>query len=133
MHDHDIGSLHRDDDIHELLLNKNPQELHHALDHTCGRVAVAAHDAVAERAVIHTQTHSGAMFTAHGDKGQQFVMNAVQFGLVFLVGIIQLLERAGRINKVAGVDADAFTHAGCSQRCLGVEMDVGNEGNVAVM
>ena len=132
-HDHDIGSLHRDDDIHKLLLHKDTQELHHALDHTSSRVAIAAHDAVAERAVIHAQTHSSTMFTAHGDKGQQFVMYAVQFSLVFLVGIIQPLERAGRIDKVAGVDADAFTHTGCRQRCLGVEMNVGNEGNVAVM
>ena len=69
-HDHDIRRLHRNHHVHEFFLDKHPQEFHHALDHACRSVAIAAHDAVAQRAVVYAQAQCGVVLTAHGEQWQ---------------------------------------------------------------
>ena len=130
-HDDDVGCLHRNHYIHELFLDKHAQELHHALDHTGRRVAVAAHDAVTQRAVVHTQAHSRVVVAAHLDKGQQRLTHALELGVILFLGKFKLLECACRIHKVSRVDAYTLTHLGGSKRCLGIEVDVGNQRDVA--
>ena len=60
-------------------------------------------------------------------------MDSLQFGGIFLIGIFQLLESACRIDKVARIDAYTFTHRGRGQCRLRVEVDVGNEWDVAAL
>ena len=47
-HDDDVGCLHRDDHVKEILFDKHPEEFHHTLDHSLCGVAVSAHDAVTQ-------------------------------------------------------------------------------------
>ena len=132
-HDDDIGCLHRNHHVHELLLDKHAQELHHALDHPGSRIAVAAHDAVAQRTVVHAQAHCRVALAAHLDKGQQRLTHALELGVILFLGVLQLLECACRIYKVPRVDAHTLTHLGGSKCRLGVEMDVGNQRNIAAV
>ncbi|CRH71849.1 Uncharacterised protein [Chlamydia trachomatis] len=89
------------------------------------------HDAVAQATVIHSQSHGSAMTLAQVDKGHQCVANALQLDLVFLGRVGEAFELAGRVDKVAGIDAHLVGHFGCLKSGLGVEMNVGNERHVA--
>ena len=132
-HDGHVRGLHRDDNIHESLINKYPEKFHHTLDHAGSSVAIAAHDAVAERAVVHTQPDGGVVLTANGDKGQQGLTDASQLGLILLIAVFQLLESARRVHKVSWVDAHALAHRCRRKGSLGIEVDIGNQRDVAVL
>ena len=114
-----------------MLLDKHPQKLHYRLNHAGGGVAVAAHDAVAQRTVVHAQAHGGVVLAADVDKRHECIVYALQLMVIFLVGIRQCLELAGRVNEVAGIDAHLVSDGGSGKCSLGVEMNVGNERHVA--
>ena len=86
-HHHGVGGFDADDDIQELLLHAHAQELHARLHDAGGRVAIARHDAVGERAVVHADAHGGAMLTADVEEGHEAVLNLAELGGVLLVGI----------------------------------------------
>ena len=103
-HYHDIACLDGDDDIEEVVGDGYAQKLHGALYHSGGGVAIAAHDAVAEASVVHTDTDCGVVGTARVEKRYKSVLYAAQFSGVFCVGIFELAECASRIYEIAGVD-----------------------------
>ena len=52
-HHHHIAGFHRDDHIVKILGHKHAPEFHHTLHHALWSVAITAHDAVAERPMVH--------------------------------------------------------------------------------
>ena len=77
--------------------------------------------------MVHADAYSRLVLAAYLQEGQQALFDALQLSLVLLVGVFQLLERAGRIDVVAGIDAHLLAvlcgHVGHT----GVEVNVGHE------
>ena len=55
--------------------------------------------------MIHTDAHSGLVLLTDADKGNETLVKAFQLGSIFIVGVLQMLERSGWINVIAWVDA----------------------------
>ena len=54
-----------------------------------------------------------------------------EFGLVFLLGIVDMFEFARRVYVVAGVDTHLLHYLCCRISHIGLKMDVRNQGNSA--
>ena len=127
---HHDDSVRRLDAYHyvvELFLLADAQKLHAALDDAFRRVAVARHDAVGERTVVHADAHRCVVFAANIEEGHEAVFQFLEFVGILRVGILNLLEHARRVYVVARV----YAHLLCVQRShvshVGVEVNVGNE------
>ena len=83
--------------------------------------------------MVHAQANRRVVLAAHGDERQQGLADAAQLGGVLLIGVFQLLEGACRVHKVARIDAHTLAHLGCGECCLWIEVDVGNQGDVAAI
>ena len=105
-------------------------ELQGALDHAERRVAVAVHDAVAERAVVGADADRDATFFTEEDQRREGFADALQLGGVLLVGVLLDGELLG-VREVARIDADFFHPARGFHGGVGFEVDVGHEGHVA--
>ena len=130
-HDHHIAGFHADDHIVKVFGDKHTQELHHAFHHASRSVAIAAHDAVAQRTVVHPQPNGGAMLAANLDERQQRVADFLDFGAILLIGVGELLEGACRVYKIAGIDAHLVGESRCRKGCTWIEMDVGHQRHIA--
>ena len=126
-HDHRVGGLDTDDDIVELLSLEDAEELHATFNDTFRGVAIARHDAVAQRTVVHTDTDGRMMFLADLDEGKKFFLDLLQFFGIFRIGIFQMLERPSGVDVIAGIDAHLLTIEGSDIRCVGREMDIGHQ------
>ena len=129
-HDNGVAGLDGDDHVGKLLGHADAQELHARLYHALGCVAIAAHDAIAERTVIHADADGCVVLLTDVEKGYQ--LGAYLFNLVriLLIGVGELLEGAGGVDIVAGVDAHLL---GIERRHIGhagIEVHVGHEGGV---
>ena len=126
-HDDGVRRLDAYHHVVELLLLADAQKLHAALDDAFRRVAVARHDAVGERTVVHADAHRRVVFAADIEEGHEAVLQLLELVGILRVGILNLLEHARRVYVVARVDA----HLLCVQRShvshVGVEVNVGNE------
>ena len=65
------------------------------------------------------------MFTADGEQLFEALFQACEFGGIFLVGVFQMLERAGRVDIVARIDAHFLHDAGRHVGHFRIEMHVG--------
>ena len=126
-HYHRVARLDGDHYILEVFTLADAQKLHAALHDACRRVAIARHDAVGERTVVHSDAHGSVVLTADIEKRHELLLYLLQFLGIFLVGIFQFLECARRVNIVSGI----YTHLLCIQRryigYMRIEMHVGNE------
>ena len=130
LHHHNrIGSLDAHDDIAELLPHTNPQELHAAFHDSRRRIAIAGHNAVGQRTVVHADTQGGAMLTADSEKLQEAGLKPHELGTIFLFGICHMLETPRRINVVAGIDAHLLNNCCGGIRDGGIEVYVGHKGD----
>jgi hypothetical protein len=130
--DHDLGirGLHREHDLLVGVRLGDAEELEGALDHTERRVAVAVHDAVAQRAVIGADAEGAAEGFGAEDERSERVVEALEFDVV--VGIRVLADGEFLfVGVVARIDADFFHVLDGLHRGGGEEMDVGDERNVA--
>ena len=132
-HHHRVRSLDGNHHVGETLSHKHTQELHHALHHSGRRVAVTAHDAVAERAVIHAKAHRRAMFAAQSNERHQGVANLRQFGNVFLVGEREFLERASYIDKITRIDTHLVGSDSRSKGSARIEMNVSHQRQLVAL
>ena len=67
------------------------------------------------------------MLFADVDERHEPVIDFLKFGLVFLIGVFQMFESAGRIDIVAWIDA-YFLGIACSYvGYIGIEMDISHE------
>ena len=126
-HDLRVGGFDGDDHIAELLFHTHTEKFHAALHDALRRVAVAAHDAVGERAVVHADAQRGVVLAADVEEADKPLFQPCQFGGVFLVGVFQLLELAGGVDVVARVDAHLLHNGGGHVGHVGVEVDIGHE------
>ena len=129
-HHYGVRCLDADDDIIKVLAHTYAKELHTRFYDAFGGVAISAHDTVAQGAVVHSDAYGGAIFTTDVQEGYEPVFDLLQFGGIFLVGILQILELPRCIDIVAGVDAHFLTIARRDVGHGGVEVHVGHEGHV---
>ena len=92
---------------------ENAQKLHTALHNTLRGVAIARHDAVAERTVVDADANSSMVLLTDIDKRHQLVLYLLQFLGIFGIGVLQMLERAPGIDIVARIDAYLFAILRC--------------------
>ena len=128
LHHHDgVAGFDGDDHVVEPLALADTQELQTAL-HDAGRcVAVARHDTIRQRAVVHTDADGGVVLLTDVEKRYKPLINFPQFGLILLVGIFQLFERTCRIDIVSRVHAHLLAIAGCHIGDVRIEMHVGDQ------
>ena len=124
-----VAGLHRENQLVIVLLAADLGELYGTLGHALGGVAVARHDALAEGTVVGADAHGGAMGLANLYQARHFIADALQFVVVLLVGEMGLAGIA--VGVVAGVDAHLFYYGGSHFGGLGVEVDVGHQGDGA--
>ena len=105
-HHHGVAGLDGDDHVHEIVSHTDAQELHATLHDALGSVAIARHDAVGERTVVHTYAHRRTVLAANLEEGKQACLYLLQFLGILLVGVLQLLELTCGIHIVAGVDTN---------------------------
>ena len=109
---------------------RDPRELERALHHAERRVAVAIHDAVRKRPVICANAHGDSARLAQLDKRRKPLADPIQLRRVLFVGVFADLEFF-RVGVVARIDAH-FLHPFCRfHRCVGLEMDVGDDRHIA--
>ena len=87
------------------------------------RVAVAIHDAVAQRAVVGADAQAAFQADAFQHERREFFLNALQLGGVLLVRVF-LGRKFFRVGVVAGIDAHDFNPLHRFHRGFGLEMDV---------
>ena len=114
----------------EAVFPADAGELQRAFHHAQRRIAVAVHDAVAEGTVVGPDTHGTAEAFAFEDERGEALLDARQFGGVGLVGVF-LDGELLRVGVVAGIDADLLDPLHRFHRGVRLEMDVGDDGDVA--
>src|SRR5436305_594720 len=103
-----------------------PQKLHSALYHTHRGIAIAAHNTVAEAAMISAYAHSSAVFLTYFYKRCKAFPDAVNFFTVFSIGIFKQLKLLF-INIIARINAYFFHDTGCYFGCVRCKMYIGNK------
>ena len=126
-HDLRVAGFDGEDDIAELLIHRHAQKLHTTLHHARRRVAVARHDAVAEAAVVDTDAQGRVVLLADIEQADKPLTQTLQFGSILLVGVVDVLEHARRVNVVTRVDTHFLHPLRCQIRHVRVEMHVGDE------
>ena len=126
-HDDRVRRLDAYHYVVELFLLADAQKLHTALDDAFRRVAVARHDAVGERTVVHADAHRCVVFAADVEEGHEAVLQFLEFVGILCVGILNLLEHARRVYVVARVHAHLLCVQSSHVSHVGVEVNVGNE------
>ena len=76
--------------------------------------------------MVDANAHGGVVLLTDIDEGHELRLYLLQFGSVLLVGVLQMLERAARVDVVAGVDAHLLAVLGSDVGSMCGEMDVGH-------
>ena len=131
--DHDLGvaGLHGEDEVVVGVLAGDAGELDGAFDHAGGGVAEAVHDAVGEGAVVGADAHGDLASLADFDEGLEGFVDTGEFLVVLVVSVFADGEFLF-IGEVAGIDADFLDPLGGLDGGVGLEVDVGDEGDVAL-
>ena len=93
------------------------QKFHRTFYHADRRVAIAAHDAVAQRAVVGANAHGCAILFTNLYKRRKALANAVYFGSIFAVGIFYEVKLLF-VDIVTRVYAHFFYQAGGNLCCI---------------
>ena len=129
-HHNGVRGLDGDHHIVELFTSADTQKLHTTLHDTRRRVAIARHDTVGQRTVVHTDTHSGMMLLADIQEGYQLMLDLLQLGSIFLIGIFQMLEGTTGIDVVTRIDTHLLTVHGRYVGGMGREVHIGHQGGL---
>ena len=86
-HHHRVRGLDRNHHVVKMHLGANTQKFHATLHDARRCVAVAAHDAVRQAAVVHPDAHSRAVGATNVEQLHKAIFQARQFGGIFLVGV----------------------------------------------
>ena len=113
-----------------MLSLADAQKLHAALHDALGRVAVARHDAVRERPVVHADANGRLVLAAEVEERHQPSLDFLQFLGIFLVRVVDFVEFPRRIDVISGVDAHLVGIACGHVGHVRVEMHVGHDGRV---
>src|SRR5690606_2440750 len=82
-----VARLHAKDYLVVIFISRYAQKLHSAFHHTDGGIAIAAHDAVAERTMIGADAHGGAILFANLNQWCEPLADAIDFFGVLRVGV----------------------------------------------
>ena len=104
-------------------------KLKRALHHAQRRVAVAVHDAVAERAVVGADTQCAVARFAFLDERRELGLDASQLVGVLLVGVFADIEFFG-VGVVAGVDAHHLAPFHRFKSGVRLEVNVGDHRHI---
>ena len=80
--------------------------------------------------MVDTDADGSVVLFADIDKGHELGLNLLQFLLIFLVSVLQMLKSAARVNVVARVNSHLLTVLCGNVGGVGCEMDVGHQGLV---
>ena len=128
-HDLRIAGFHAQDNVVIGFIAGNAQEFHRTLDHAHGRIAIPAHDAVAQGAMIGTDTHRRAVLPTDADQGRESFPDPVDLFLIVGIGVFYEFELL-LIDVIARVDSD-FLHDACSDlRGIRCEVYIGYQRGV---
>ena len=100
-HDLRVARFHRKDESVIIEIARDAGELERALDHAERRVAVAIHDAIAERAVVRADAHGDPALLAQPNEWRKSLPDSLQLGRILFVGVFDDLEllRVGVIAR----------------------------------
>ena len=76
--------------------------------------------------MVHADADCRMVFLTYTDKRYEFLFNLLQFSGVLLVGVLQVLEGAARVNVVSRIDAHLLAVLGCHVGGMSREVDVGH-------
>ena len=124
-----VAGLHRELEIVEVAIARDAGELQSALHHAQRRVAVAVHDAVAERAVVGADTQRAIARFALVDEWRELGLNTLQLACVLFVGVFADVEFFG-VGIVAGVDAHHLAPLHRLECGVRLKMNVGHDRHV---
>ena len=113
----------------EVAIARDAGELQSALHHAQRRVAVAVHDAVAERAVVGADTQRAVARFALVDEWRELGLNTLQLACVLFVGVFADVEFFG-VGIVAGVDAHHLAPLHRLECGVRLKMNVGHDRHV---
>ena len=126
-HNDSVAGLDRDDHIGELLGHADAQELHARLHHTLGRVAIATHNAVAERAVVHADADGRVVLLTYIKEGHQLGAYLLNLLSILLISVGELLEGACRVHIVTRIDAHLLGIKSRHVSYASIKVHVGHE------
>ena len=126
-HDNRVRGLNRNHDIGKVFIPADTQKFHTRGNHAFGSVAIAAHDPVGQRTVVHADADGGSVCFADVKKWNETVAYLLQFCGIFLIGIFQQVERLHFVDIVSGVDTHFLHLFGSGVGRTWVEMDVGDQ------
>ncbi len=126
-HQQRIGSFHGYHNIGKPFLHSDAQIFHARFHHSFGGIAIARHDTIGERSVVHADAYGCTMFFADLKKGNYFGTDFIQFCRILFLGILQLGKGLLLVDIITGIDAhllgDGRRHLGCTR----IEMDVSRQ------
>ena len=122
-----VRCLDRHSHVLEPLLHTHTQKLHAALHNARRCVAVAAHDAVGERAVVHANAQSRVVLLTDVEQFGKPLFKSCQFGGILLVGVFQVFELSCRVHIVTRIDAHLLHNGSRHIGHIGVEVHVGHQ------
>ena len=128
-HHNGVAGLDGYDNIIKILILAYTKELHTALDNTLGSIAIARHDTVGERTMVDTDTHCRVILLADIEERHETLFKSLEFGGIFLVGIFQMLECAGRVDVITGIHPHLLGIEGSHIGYIRIEMHIGNKGS----
>ncbi len=79
--------------------------------------------------MVHSDAYGGVVFAANAQKRHKPLVYLAQFSGIFLVGILQVFERAGRVYVVAGVHSHLLSVQCSHVSHVGIEVYVGHQGH----
>ena len=77
--------------------------------------------------MVDADAHGGVVLLADIDKRHELLLNLQQFGLIFLVSIFQVTERAAWVDVVAGIDAHLLAVLCGDVGGVSREVDIGHQ------
>ncbi len=125
-----VARLHRENELVKLQAARDAGKLQRALDHAERRVAVAVHDAIAERAVVRADAHGDAARLAQLDQRGEALPDSLELRQILLVAVFTHRELF-RVGVVAGIDAHFFHPPSRLHRRVGLEVNVRDERHAA--
>ena len=124
-----VAGFHGEDKLVVVLLAAHLGKLDGGLGHSLGGVAVTAHDALAERAVVGADAHGGVVLLAYLDEARHLLPYPLKLVGVLLFGEMGLAGVS--VGIVAGIDTHLLHDRGSRLGGEGVEMDVRHQRDSA--
>ncbi len=128
-HHNGVACLDGDYYVGEIVADGNAKEFHGAFYHSGWCVAVAAHYAVRQRAVVNAYAYCSVMLPTQFEEWAEGVFYLLELACIFFIGVFEFCEHPARIDEVARIDAHLFNLFCCGKGRFGVEVDVGNQGD----